>query len=555
MAKKKISIPTGIEKVPGAGRTERAGNGDEIVSVLSLNRQHLRLTQVVLADQTDYHNELVQERQWLLHPSDIEISLRGNLFVIEDLEKGSGIILVKRTPLPWARPVQSGCDLRITPRKGFGFDFTLLDSYPPSPAAWETLKYKGGMIQRTAALHSWQAAQRPATPGHTLPRFLSNTWGDRSQDSRIMEDFIASEIDAAYHLGVDVVQIDDGWQRGVTSNSALAAERGGVWEGFWNTDQKFWDTHPERFPCGLKPVVDRAQGRGINIGLWFAPDSWNDFANWRKDADRILELFTILDVEHFKVDGVNAMSDLAFANLQRFFKAALDGSNGKVVFDLDITAGFRPGYFGAMEAGTLFVENRYTDWHNYWPHQTLRNLWKLSRWIDPRRLRMEFLNNTRNIEKYPEDPLMPARYSPAVLFATVMFSNPLGWFEISGLPEVYISSVSSLVRTWKEHRVEIFAGAILPVGGEPDGFAPTGFLSLPEAGKSGYLLIFRELHHADRFTVEVPGTRFEDCEWELLAGDGSIESDGAGVVVNIPESLGFIFTRFSRSGGRKKVRV
>ena len=90
----------------------------------------------------------------------------------------------------------------------------------------------------------------------------------------------------------------------------------------------------------------------------------------------------------------------------------LPGSSGQVVFDLDVTAQTRPGYFGAMEAGPLFVENRYTDWHRYWPHQTLRNLWKLSRWVDPRRLRMEWLNHTRNTEKYANDPLAPAAWSP-----------------------------------------------------------------------------------------------------------------------------------------------
>jgi alpha-galactosidase len=42
--------------------------------------------------------------------------------------------------------------------------------------------------------------------------FLSNTWGHRSRDARINADFIAREVEAGTRLGVDVVQIDDGWQ-------------------------------------------------------------------------------------------------------------------------------------------------------------------------------------------------------------------------------------------------------------------------------------------------------------------------------------------------------
>ena len=50
--------------------------------------------------------------------------------------------------------------------------------------------------------------------------FLSNTWGDRSRDARLNQEFMLKEIAAGARLGVDVVQIDDGWQKGRTANSA-----------------------------------------------------------------------------------------------------------------------------------------------------------------------------------------------------------------------------------------------------------------------------------------------------------------------------------------------
>jgi alpha-galactosidase len=87
-------------------------------------------------------------------------------------------------------------------------------------------------------------------------------------------------------------------------------------------------------------------------------------------------------------------------NQRAKFDRLLEGSDGAITFDLDVTAEIRPGYFGLPDIGPLFVENRYTDFHRYWPHQTLRNLWMLSQAVDPLRLRMEVLNNARNADKY-----------------------------------------------------------------------------------------------------------------------------------------------------------
>jgi len=534
---------TGIETAPEG--TVNTPPDRESVQTFALPSQHLRLTQVMLTDCSDRNNEFVHERLWLLHPSNGTLSLSGNLFLLEDLVQASGRIFVKHAPLPEARPIPSASDLQVSPNKGGGFTLSLLEA-EGSSERWTVLDYDGDSLERIRVMQDWQKNQRPQTAGHVLPRLLSNTWGDRSRDSRMQEAFVIAEIEAAHRLGVDVVQLDDGWQKGTSSNSAKARELGGVWEGFWNADPNFWEPHPERFPHGLQPVVDEAASKGIKIGLWFVPDSWNDFANWHRDADRLLELFNTLGVEHFKIDGVKATSELALRNLNSFFSAVLEGSHGSVVFDLDITAGIRPGHFGAMEVGPLFIENRYSDWHSYWPHCTLRNLWKLSRWIDPRRLRMEFLNNTRNAELYAGDPLSPARYAPDTLFATVMFSNPLGWFEASNLPDPYVESCSRLIRIWKAHREALFSGTILPIGHEPDGVSYTGFMSVSPAHDSGYVLVFRELHPAACNAITIPDLGPGALTWELLAGEGSIESSDTRLQVAMPEPLGYLFARFIR---------
>jgi len=212
-------------------------------------------------------------------------------------------------------------------------------------------------------------------------------------------------------------------------------------------------------------------------------------------------------------------------NLNRFFNRVLEESEGRVVFDGDVTAETRPGYFGMMQIGPLFVENRYTDWHRYWPHFTLRNLWMLAQYVDPIRLRMEFLNHARNTEQYTNDPLAPEAFTPDYLFATVMFGSPLGWFEVSNLPQEYFRTVPPLVAVWKAHRERLFGGSVLPILDAPDGYAWTGFASLGTDG-SGYLLVFRELSGETERVVTLPEFAGTVGAVAVLAGQGNAQNAG-----------------------------
>jgi alpha-galactosidase len=279
----------------------------------------------------------------------------------------------------------------------------------------------------------------------------------------------------------------------------------------------------------------------LRFGLWFAPDSSDDFANWPRDAAQILRLHREWGVDFIKIDGVKMHTRLGEANLQRFFALVLQESGGRVVFDQDVTAEIRPGYFGLIGAGPIFVENRYTDWHRYWPHGTLRNLWMLAAYVDPARLRMEFLNVARHRENYPNDPLAPANYAPGYLFATVMIANPLGWFEVSNLPENYRVELPDLVRTWKAHRAALHAGPILPVGVEPSGRSWTGFVS-GAAGGPWYALVFRELNDVATFRFEAP-LAHAGQRATLLAGGGDVRVGDGSFEAELPTARSFAFLR------------
>ena len=521
-------LPSGIE-TSGSASTPESG------AEVTLSGGPYRFLAAEFFDQTDVHSELLFEREWLLHPSERELYWRGNAFALEDTLSGAGTVYLKLAPLPDERAHATAWDVHIRGATQVNFN-------DGDPYQWVSRAYTGGQWGRIAAAHALQNQIRPFHPERDS-QLLTNTWGDRGQDAHHSPAFMAEEIEAAARLGADIVQIDDGWQRGMTANSAYANAAGsGAWNGFWAADPEFWSIHPERFPDGLAPLIGRARELGLKFGLWFAPDSSSDGANWEKDAEAILSLHRELGVDFFKMDSVKIESPDGETNLLRFFAKVVEISNGRVTLDLDITAERRFGYFGAIAAGPLFVQNRYTDWANYWPHQTLRVIWKLAHWIPPHRLRMEFLNNFRNAGKYPESPLAPAHWKPDALFAITLFCAPLGWFEVQHLPEEYLAAVTPLTSTWKEHRAAIHAGTILPIGEAPDGAAWTGFVSL--GADTNYALVFRELNPRSEWSYRIPTAGEKSANCELLGGQGSARLEDGVLFVEIEEPLGFVWVKF-----------
>ncbi len=535
------AAPDPVQSAPAASGIETATPSATAITAgtaldeLALAPQHLRLTETTLLDQTDVRNELRFEREWLLMPNEAPLTLQGNVFAVEESLTGRSLVFLKLAPLPHARPAKAAADLVVTPSKR-----TVrvpADRYPVA-----ILACGGGRAGRTAALHSMQRALRPYVPGRD-GLFLSNTWGDRNRDSRINEAFLLAEVEAGARLGVDVVQIDDGWQKGRSANSAAVAKGKGAWNGYWDADPEFWLPDPVRFPRGLAPVVAAARAKGMKFGLWFGPDSSGGVTNWQRDAARILELHRANGVDYFKIDSVKATSVLAEDNLHRFFDRVLAESEGKAVFDLDVTAEIRPGYFGAPRVGPIFVENRYTDFHRYWPHQTLRSLWSLAHIVDPVRLRIEFLNHARQAEKYPDDPLAPAKWRPDTLFATAMMASPLGWFEVSNLPADYMAAVAPLVAAWKRERPRMHGGTILPIGDAPDGVAWTGFASVTPDRTGAHVLVFRELNASEAWTTAIPLLAPGAAGVTVLGGRGTATLRDGRLAVTIPDPLDFVWLR------------
>jgi Alpha-galactosidase len=493
--------------------SERGMLPDDYVDALPLLLRHGRWQAAGFRDVTDTNNNLTSVESGLLYPNE-KLSLRGNVLVVSDLLSGDGLTVVKESPTSCGQLNDCGADFQfIGPSifvRGSGITADDLDVHSKNDAGDGFVQaygsavgvWSGGEYESMQWLHQYSLAQKPIVPDRDL-FVMSNTWGDRSKDARICEPFILEELDAAAQLGITHLQIDDGWERGVTMNSVQASvSGGGQWGSYYEADAGFWSVHPERFPHSLHSVMQRANEYGIRVGLWFSPDATNDYGQWRHDADTLLGLHHTWGIDYFKLDGIHLCSKRGERNLTAMMDAVTEATGGKVYFNLDATADVRFGYFSDMPYGGIFLENRYTDWSNYYPHWTLRNLWQLARWMPAQRLQIEVLNVERNAQQYPNDPLAPAACGIVYSFAVALMSNPLMWMELSSLSDGAAAIMTKLIKRYLTYRDELLGGHILPIGEEPCGTRWTGFQSVIDAS-TGYILVFRELTEQQSSTMKL----------------------------------------------------
>ena len=323
---------------------------------------------------------------------------------------------------------------------------------------------------------------------------MSNTWGDRGAREVVNEKFLRAEIECAESLGVDAVQVDDGWQ--VKAPSEYDENGLRVFEG------NFWDVQEQNFPHGFAAITPYATERGVETGLWFAPHSNGNFAHFDRDLSILKRAYDEWGYRYFKLDMLQLNSVEQCKRTDDFLNVLLSFGED-ITVELDVTADRRLGYLASAPYGTLFVENRYTAWSNYYPHATLRNLWRLSEFVPASKLQMELVNPKRFTDKYrADDALRPETYGVDYMFASVMVSNPLFWMEMQHLSSEDKDSLCDIVAVWKQHRDELVRADVRPICEEPSGASLTGFCA--ETEDALHLILLREVTDRDLFTVK-PG--------------------------------------------------
>jgi len=504
------------------------------IDMIKTEGMHWEATSVEFFDITDRNNTLVQEYNRLVYRQ--ETQMRGNLLLLENRLNGDRLFMLKEAPASSVQLNYPGYDFTVRHGevKATGMGITPSDI---NDSTWTRVySVATGMAVSDdppgllTAIRKYQMTLRLLVPGRD-EMILMNTWGDRSQDKRVGEAFAMAELEAGARLGITHFQLDDGWQTGRSANSAF---EGGSFDNIWRNPD-YWKPDPVKFPRGLSPVVEKGKEFGIEVCVWFNPSPDDGNINWEKDADALTELYKKYGIRTFKIDGVRLPDKKSEVNFRNFLDKVVRETDGNAVFNLDVTAGRRAGYHYFTEYGNLFLENRYTDWKNYYPYWTLRNLWMLSKYVPSQKLQIEFLNIRRNQANYKDDPFGPANYAFDYVFAITMMAQPLAWFEGTGLPEEAFRT-ADMIKKYRNIQSDIHSGIILPVGEEPDGYSWTGFQSIKD--NEGYLLVFRERNVEERSSVRTWFSEGDRIKFEPVLGSGRVFTAEAGRSGQVTFELG-----------------
>lgn len=520
---KALDNPADLQNIEKLTQNSQGGNVP-VMEQLMLEGKHWQLEAVEFFDVTDRFNTLVRPVHALSYR---DCLYRGNLLFAENMEKEAGFFMLKEAPTSNVQLYYPGGDYLVSEGTfrmvGLGVDSADIKTDEWTKAySYVTGTYRSGEKQKRMALRNYQMRIRPFLEDRDEMVML-NTWGDRGQDTRVNEAFCLKELELAAKLGITHFQIDDGWQAGRSANSAY----GGSFKNIWDNPD-YWIPDPIRFPNGLAPIVKRGKELGIEVCLWFNPSIQHDYADWQKDADALIALYEKYGIRTFKIDGTFFDNKLAESRLRSLYNRVMEATGWKAVLNLDATAGRRGGYFFFNEYGNIFLENRYTDWGNYYPYWSLRNLWMLSRYVAPQSLQIEFLNKWRNKEKYTGDKFAPSTYSFDYLFAITMAAQPLAWFEAANLPDEAFPT-GEVIKKYKTVQHDFHTGYVFPVGDEPSGKSWCGFQSVKD--KKGYFLLFREFNKEESFDMDTFFEPGEQVEFTPVLGAGKafrsmVDKDG-----------------------------
>lgn len=367
---------------------------------------------------------------------------------------------------------------------GWGLGLHEIDeSWRDSWASW-CLVYENGVRGREEAFKAFDSARYPLDLSRDV-YVQANTWGSGgnngpggtgSRDAAV-EDEVLKELDSVSDLGIDVLQIDDGWQVVKGSKKWMPDEDNG------------WHPHPECYPSGWKKVRSKAKDLGVKIGLWAAaqPVSLEELEKNYEDGGFLT----------YKLDFADLSSNQSIRDLMQKVRSFIKGTGHKVRVNWDVTEVCRRyGYFFAREYGCLYLSNRkpvLPASTTYRPNTMLRDLWQLSRYINIRKIQASIQNVDMVNSMLSDAKLHPHDYCVAI----TLMSTPLFFQQTYHYDEDARKKIRPLLCAYKEHQAEIFQGVVIPIGSRPDNYSWTGFQSHNGKAGTGYLTIFRELNSQD----------------------------------------------------------
>lgn len=331
-------------------------------------------------------------------------------------------------------------------------------------ASW-SIAYSGGKEGSQLALKEFDRLRYPVDPSRDI-YLQANTWGSGRNKEASKEANILVELVSQADLGIDIQQIDDGWQ---TEN---------------------WKLREDWYPDGWKNVVAKSKETGVKLGLWAAamPVTYEALKSHYDDAGFIT----------YKLDfaslGKHENMDRLIGKIRKFIKY----TDHKVRVNWDLTENApRFGYFWAKEYGCIYLENRKPDKPTnvvYIPALVLRDIWHVSQYTNINKFQTS-IQNVAMTNKEVSDAYL---YNDPYAVAIGLVGTPLFFQETHNYTQESRKQIKPLLATYKEHRKAMYDSYVFSIGNEPNNESWSGFQWYDPDKKLGYLMLYRELNNKEK---------------------------------------------------------
>jgi len=398
--------------------------------------------------------------------------------------KNGGLIMVKESHKCVNQPGIATGGFEIDSDKiaitGLGLDMTDLDTlhYTSCWANW-IIPYTGDSTYGMLALKKFDRMRYPVKQNDVY--IMANTWGTGNGRYAARQENVLNEITTQSGLGIDVQQIDDGWQdknwRPVISKPLNASAN--------SSDQTKYDVYPD----GWNTVKRYASQKGTTLGLWAA---------WQIPEKDLIWNYNHGGFKYFKLDGsyIDTKKKLDdFMNKVRLF---ILYTRHQARVNLDVTENSpRFGYFYGREYGNIFLENREPHsgsyaFITYRPHLVLRDAWQLAKYTNLNKFQIP-IQRIDDVNRQESEAYL---YNNLYSVAIALMGSPIFFEETHLYSQKDRERIRNVLEIYKHYRNEIYKGYVFPIGNEPDNASWTGFQDMISHGGTGYLMLFRELHNA-----------------------------------------------------------
>lgn len=344
-------------------------------------------------------------------------------------------------------------------------------------ASWVVLYPESTADARELAMKQFDRARFPVDATRDI-WVKANTWGsgDSNQESvaKASEEEVLQELDSVSDLGIDLLQIDDGWQKGRTTEPDAKTHE--------------WQTREDWYPNGWSRLRKAAAEKKIQLGLWTAYTA--KLEDLKRNFDEGGFVTWKYDFAH--IDNYENL----FHHWNKFRDFILY-TDHQARMALDVTENApRFGYFWARDFGCIWLANRKPNYPVKTipkPTLLLRENRELAEYINLNKFELPIQNFDRVNPQESDASLYGASYGVALgLMGIPTFFQTTYYYQNTSR-----DSVRELVSIYKKEQAALYHRYVFAIGDEPNRAAWSGFQWMHPESQTGYLLIFRERQNTE----------------------------------------------------------